>query len=51
MDKKRKKEFAPCKIDVIPFEKEDVISTSGFSGEEQDLGFGKEKDTSTEDVY
>lgn len=47
MINQRKKEFAACKIDVIPFEKEDVISTSAFSGEEQDLGFGK----NTEDVY
>ena len=51
MDNQRKKEFVPCEIGVIPFERADVISTSAFSGEEQDLGFGNAKTTNTEDVY
>lgn len=47
MDSKRKKEFTPCKMGVISFEQEDVITASptssigdGFEGEEQPFGFG-----------
>lgn len=33
-----KKSYNPCKLDVITFDAQDVITTSGFFGEKDDLG-------------
>lgn len=33
-----KKRYIPCELDVISFDVQDVITTSGFLGERDDLG-------------